>query len=278
MNYLKTFILLLILHTSQIFGQNNNPKIVLNHLMIVLDSATYQEILKSNFLSSNLAFSYEKKLKGYSGFYLIGQDNYIEIFNPKSIDNEINQVGTSWICYTSMKANYLKSINSSQFKSIEYSSDNDFNDLSLYFHDSTNLLTTWEMNKNHYENWSKKIFNDSVTYLSIDYNSPAESDSSKNYLFKNIEGFKAVIDNSDSVKVETYLELIGYKKTINKNNIIRYSNSFDFIEIDFQKDIKIPRITTIYFKLNRQTKSQQFQIGNSILLLNEDSGIWRLNE
>jgi hypothetical protein len=77
------------------------------------------------------------------------------------------------------RVNQLESINIDNKKMIDYTSNEEFDELSLYFQDSTNLFTTWEMNKNHYENWSKKSFNDSVTFLPIDYNSPADSDSSK---------------------------------------------------------------------------------------------------
>ena len=83
--------------TSSIKGQNNIPKIVLNHFLVIVDSTTYEVILNSKILNSNFAFSHEKKLKGYSGIYIIGQDNYIEIFNPKSIQNEVHKPGEYWI-------------------------------------------------------------------------------------------------------------------------------------------------------------------------------------
>ena len=263
--------------TSSIKGQNNIPKIVLNHFLVIVDSTTYEEILKSKILNSNFAFSHEKKLKGYSGIYIIGQDNYIEIFNPKSIQNEVHKPGESWICHTSMKVNQLENLNTSK-KMVNYSTNEEFDELSLYFKDSTNLFTTWEMNKNHYENWSKKTFSDSVNFLAVDYNSPAESDSSRNYLFNNVAGVRISINKSDSLEVIDYMTLIGYSKTITKENKLRFSNSTDFIEIVFQKEKEIPRITTIYLKLNSENKSERIQIGNSKLIIKGKQAIWELEK
>ena len=263
--------------TSSIKGQNNIPKIILNHFLVIVDSTTYEEILKSKILNSNFAFSHEKKLKGYSGIYIIGQDNYIEIFNPKSIQNEVHKPGESWICHTSMKVNQLENLNTSK-KMFNYSTNEEFDELSLYFKDSTNLFTTWEMNKNHYENWSKKTFSDSVNFLAVDYNSPAESDSSRNYLFNNVAGVSISINKSDSLEIIDYMTLIGYSKTITKENKLRFSNSTDFIEIVFHKEKEIPRITTIYLKLNSENKSERIQIGNSELIIKGKQAIWELEK
>lgn len=263
--------------TSSIKGQNNIPKIILNHFLVIVDSTTYEEILKSKILNSNFAFSHEKKLKVYSGIYIIGQDNYIEIFNPKSIQNEVHKPGESWICHTSMKVNQLENLNTSK-KMFNYSTNEEFDELSLYFKDSTNLFTTWEMNKNHYENWSKKTFSDSVNFLAVDYNSPAESDSSRNYLFNNVAGVIISINKSDSLEIIDYMTLIGYSKTITKENKLRFSNSTDFIEIVFHKEKEIPRITTIYLKLNSENKSERIQIGNSELIIKGKQAIWELEK
>ena len=263
--------------TLSIKGQNNIPKIVLNHFLAIVDSTTYEEILKSKILNSNFAFSHEKKLKGYSGIYIMGQDNYIEIFNPKSIQNEVHKPGESWICHTSMKVNHLENLNASK-KTFNYSTNEEFDELSLYFKDSTNLFTTWEMNKNHYENWSKKTFSDSVNFLAVDYNSPAESDSSRNYLFNNVAGVRISINKSDSLEIIDYMTLIGYSKTITKENKLRFTNSTDFIEIVFHKEKEIPRITTIYLKLNSENKSERIQIGNSELIIKGKQAIWELEK
>lgn len=277
MNKLLIFLSFFLGISLSVDGQINIPKIVLNHFLVVVDSTTYQEILKSKILNSNFAYSHEKKLRDWSGIYIIGQDNYIEIFNPKSMQNEVLKLGESWVCHTSLKVNYLESLKVSNKEIFNYSSDEDYDDLSLYFQDSTKLFTTLEINKNHYENWSKKTFSDSVTFLPVDYNSPAESDSSRNYLFNNVTGLRISINNLDSLDVIEYLTLIGYSKTFTNENTFRFSNSTDFIEIEFHKEELIPRITTIYLKLNNENKSERIQIGNSELVIEGNKAIWEFN-
>lgn len=257
-------------------GQNNIPQIVLNHFLVIVDSITYEDILKSKIFNSNFAYSREKKLNGYKGIYLIGEDNYIEIFNPNSIQNEIHKPGESWICHTSMKVNILENLYATK-KMFNYSTSEDFDELSLFLQDSINLFTTWEMNKNHYEKWSKKTFSDSVNFLSVDYNSPAESDSSRNYLFSNVAGVRISIDKSDSLDVIQYMTLIGYSKTITEKNKIRFSNSKDFVEIVFRNENEIPRITGIFMTLNNNSnKFERLQIGISELLISGNFAVWEL--
>jgi len=276
-NKTLVFLSLLFVNILCVKGQDNTPKIVLNHFLVIVDSTTYQEILESKILNSDFAYSHEKKLKGYSGIYILGQDNYIEVFNPNSIESEYNDPGTSWICYSSMKANYLKELNSTRENKFEFSSDNEFDDLSLYFQDSTKLITTWEMKKSHYENWSKKTFNDSVSFLSVDYNSPEESDSSKNYAFTNILGIKVLVDNVDSTNIIDYMKLIGYSKISEKGNSICFSNSVDFIEVDFQARVKIPTVTTIFMELKNESKTEQIEIGKSVLYIDRNQATWKFD-
>lgn len=276
-NKILVFLSLLFGTILSVKGQGSAPKIVLNHFLVIVDSITYQEILKSKILNSDFAYSHEKKLNGYSGIYILGQDNYIEVFSPNSIENEYHEPGNSWICYSSMKANYLKELNSTRENKFEFSSDNEFDYLSIYFQDSTNLITTWEMKKSHYENWSKKTFNDSVSFLSVDYNSPEESDSSKNYLFNNILGIKVLVNSADSTTIIDYMKLIGYSKIVKKGNSICFSNSVDFIEMDFQIGVTIPTVTTVFMELKNERKAERIEIGKSVLYIERNQATWEFN-
>ncbi len=276
-NKILVFLSLLFATILSVRGQCSTPKIVLNHFLVIVDSITYQEILESKILNSHFAYSHEKKLKGYSGIYILGQDNYIEIFNPNSIENEYNVPGTAWICYSSMKANYLKELNATRENKFEFSSDNEYDYLSLYFQDSTNLITTWEMKKSHYENWSKKIYNDTVSFLSVDYNSPEESDSSKNYLFNNVLGIKVLVNKADSVFFVDFMNHIGYVQTLGMGNKLCFSNSVDFIEVAFQAEVEIPTITTVYMELKNESKSERIEIGKSIIYIEGNKATWEFN-
>jgi hypothetical protein len=275
----KLVVVLGIFSTTFLFvnGQTHGPHVVLNHLLITVDSLTYHDILNSKILNSNFAYAHERQLQSWSGIYIFGQDNYIEIFKPTSFKNEYTEAGTSWICYSSMKANYLRELNKKSENMFEFSSDNEFDYLSLYFHDSTNLVTTWEMKKSHYENWAKKTFHDSVSFLSTDYNSPADSDSTKNYLFKNVLGIKVTVNPVDSINICDYMKFIGYSKTIENGNNIRFSNAVDFIEIDFQKGVEFSRISTIYLALKHENKTEQIKIGKTVLSIKGNRATWEFD-
>jgi len=265
-------------------AQTQDCSVVLNHFLIVVDSTTYQTILESELLNSNFAYAHEKKLKGYSGIYIIGQDNYIELFHPKSYLAEDLPVGFSWICQASLFANCIKKYSLPNTDFITYSSNGPFDELSVHLNDtaykkdSSALMTTWEMNKEQYESWIKKPFNDSLKFQTTDYSSTAESDSSKNYLFKNITGLRINLNQTDSSNVVHYLNLIGYTTQSSNKNKITFSNSIDFIELDFSKPVEFASISAIYFNLNQQTKLRHIPIGNSEITIDGYLGKWEINK
>lgn len=281
-----TRILTLFLFFSSYSGaqaQQQDCSVLLNHFLIVVDSNTYQSILGSELLNSDFAFAKEMS-KNWEGIYIIGQDNYIEIFHPKSIADENLPIGFSWICQTSLVANCTEKYDLPNIKQITYSSDEIFDELSVqtqdstyYAQDSSVLITTREMNRNQYESWTKKVFNDSLNFLTTDYNSAAESDSSKNYLFNNVSGITVSLNRRDSISVTQYLNLIGYSAVSNIESKSKFSNSIDFIELDFSKNVEFASISTIYFELDRQSKSRKIAIGNTEIIIEGNTGIWELN-
>ncbi len=279
---LSLFLIFII--SSSLKAQTANCSVVLNHFLITVDSTTYSAILNSEILNSDFAFAHEKKLTGYSGIYIIGQDNYIEIFHPKSYVGEEIPVGFTWICQASLFANCTEKYSLPNNDMITYSSNDHFDELSVfvddkaYMKDSSTLMTTWEINKKQYESWIKKPFHDSLQFLTTDYSSAAESDSSKNYLFKNITGLQINLNQSDSVHVTQYLKLIGYSIESRSAIQIRFSNSVDFINLDFSKEVEFATVSVIYFELNKTTEPKQILFGSSEIHLEGTSGIWIVNK
>jgi hypothetical protein len=267
---------------SGVSAQKHDCSVVLNHFLITVDSTTYQAILGSEILNSDFAYAYERN-KNWEGIYIIGQDNYIEIFHPKSVHNEYIPIGFTWICQASLVASCTEKYDLPNNNLIEYSSDENYDYLSvytqdsLYIQDSSSLMTTWEMNKNQYENWTKKTFNDSLNFQTTDYNSSAESDSSKNYLFNNVTGIQINLNLRDSLSITQYLNLVGYTIGSNVRNNLRFSNSIDFIELDFSENVEFASISVIYFELNQPTESQHITLGNSEILLEGNTGKWEIN-
>lgn len=272
---MKTFLIGFIFLTlcSQAQSQPEDCSIVLNHVLIVVDSTTYQALINSDILHSDFAFGYDKN-KNWEAIYLIGQDNYIEIFHPKSLPKEEMAVGSTWICQASLVANCIEIFDLANTNFITYDTDEAYDYLSLYTHDSTNLFTTWEMNKSQYESWTNKAFNDSLIFLTTDYNSPAESDSSKNYLFKNLTGIEINLNVKDSLRVVQYLNLIGYRLASSDQNKLRFTNAKDFVELHFSTIINQASISVIHFELNRVQEFYSIPIGSSQFIVENTTGKW----
>lgn len=251
-------------------------QVCFNHALLVLDSVTYAEAIKSAFLRK-FAFSYEKQLQGYNGFYLIGATNYLELFHPESMDGAELENGEIWICLASLKANYLQELNKKKRNYIEYESDDSYNYLSLITNDSLNPITTWEMRRKQYESWTKKNYHDSVRFLPVDYNSPEESDSSSNYLMNEVIGIGLSLNLNDSLDVINYLREVGFDSYSRIDGATRISNSGQFFELNFIKDFRSPTINRYFIQLNEPVESRTETIGNSQLDCDGRLAIWQFN-
>jgi hypothetical protein len=251
----------------------NEKMICFNHSLLVLDSTTYAAAVHSEFLRQ-FAFSYEKQLPGYEGFYLIGSTNYLEFFHPKSMDGEELKIGEIWICLASLQANFLKKLNTQKLKFINYESDDQFNYLSLVLNDSINPITTWEMRKKQYESWTKKEYHDSIVFLPVDYNSPQESDSSSNYLMKDVVGIGLSLHPDDSSMVISYLKEIGFNSIAKSKEFVRFSNQDQFVELYWSKKKNSPKINRYYIRLNKTVAPRTEIIGHSRIECAGQQAIW----
>lgn len=256
-------------------AQESDCSVVLNHFLIFVDSTTYNEILESEVFNTKFAYSYERD-KNWEGIYIIGEENYIEIFNPNSIPGEEYPAGTTWICHSSLKANCIKDYSLPNHK-VSFTEGNDYDEVSFILPDSSALFTTWEMKEKQYESWVKKPYSDTLNFKPTDYNSPAESDSSKNYLFNSVRGIEVLANRKDSVEIGDYFTMIGYEIVIDENDFLMYSNGTDYVELVYSNDIEISTITKIYFELDEVSKERDIIIGDSRIQLIGTTGIWELN-
>jgi hypothetical protein len=258
---------------SNSFSQTNSTPICFNHSLRFVDSITYKAAIESDFIQK-FSFAREKKLSGYHGFYLIGKTTYIELFHPKSIDDEENEPGTIWICLASLKANYLKSVNTDKKEFIQSETNDAFNSLSLIVDDSLTPITTNEMRKSLYEGWAKKVYNDTVSFLPVDYNSPAEADSSNNYLMSDVNGIGLTLNSEDSTLVVHYLDEIGFNTISEFDGLTRISNNGQFFELHVSENYTSPSINRYYITLNQSVESSTEIIGNSRIECEGKSAIW----
>lgn len=88
------------------------PHLYLNHLYLVVDSATYHDITASNFLSGQFAgFETRTTESGgikWTGTYLYGRRTYLEIFGPRGLPGA--QVGDVGIVLGTERAGELDSL------------------------------------------------------------------------------------------------------------------------------------------------------------------------
>lgn len=258
--------------TSNEVKISSNP-ICINHALLVLDSVTYYTAVNSKFVK-RLAFSQERQLNGYKGFYLFGKTNYIELFNPKSFDGYEEEEGGMWINLAPLKANYISNLNWGKFDFVAYESNDYYYDLSLIVGDSINPIATWEMTKEHYESWTKKEYNDSMNFLPVDYNSLQDSDSSSNYLMSDVIGIGIRLNPDDSLAMVSYLNTVGFAAVSEQNGLTRVSNNDQFFELHFSGDKKLPTINRFYIRLNEPVEPIIEIIGNSRIECDGKLAIW----
>lgn len=267
----------MLLGMGKAVGQPSSNPICFNHSLLVLDSATYFEAVRPEFVN-RFAYSQERQLNGYRGFYLFGRTNYIELFHPRSFDGHVEKEGGMWINLAPLQAKYVENLNWEHLDHVEYGENDQFHELSLILGDSSNPIATWEMTKEHYENWTKKAYSDTMEFLPVDYNSPQDSDSSSNYLMNDLIGIGLSANPDDSLAILGYLNLVGFEAISWQNGLTRISNNDQFIELDLSKDQKSPTITRYFIRLNRSVEPIVEVIGNSRIECNGRTAIWHFEK
>lgn len=254
-------------------GSTISSPICFNHTLLILDSSTYHAAVHSEFIKK-FAYSQERQLKGYKGFYLFGKTNYIELFHPKSFDGHEEAAGGMWINLAPLKANYVRSLNWEGRADITYGSDDHYHDLSLILKDSTNPISTWEMTKEHYESWTHKKYNDSVDFLPIDYYSQQDSDSSSNYSMNDVIGIALTANHADNLAMTNYLKTVGFQLVSENGGVTTLSNNDQFIKLHGSEDQRSPAIYKFVIRLNEPVQPMEEIIGNSRIRCDGEIATW----
>lgn len=274
----KILIFFLLISAKIVLGQTKSNPICFNHSLLVLDSTTYKAVMQSDFLLNQFAYAEERQLTGYKGFYLFGSTNYIELFHQNSFDGEVLEKGEIYLCFASLKANYLNSIYNDDSNSIKYSSDENDNYLSIFINDSVYpTIETCEMQQGHYESWTHKAFNDSLVFLPVDYNSVEDSDSSFSYLMNDVIGVSISLSKKDTASVIEYLNTIGFKQITATEGVLKFISNEQFVELDINEQNNPITINKYYIRLNKTVELKTEIIGNSVLMCNEKIAIWTFN-
>lgn len=107
-NYLIVFLILLVCFSCDNRSEKTGSKlsftkhIEFNHLYVVIDDSTYKYMFDSitffNEFSNNLAEDVDAGEESWSGIYLFGKHNYLEIFKPNSYEGaQLGDVGLGFM-------------------------------------------------------------------------------------------------------------------------------------------------------------------------------------
>jgi hypothetical protein len=264
----------LILMTYKALGQTS-PLTRLNHLMIVVDSNTYQVLSDPDFMTSMFAYTTEKEFDEWKGIYLIGEDNYLEFFHPTSVVGEQMDVGFNWACLSSMRSGYLDSV-PQDTTSTECERDDYFTYLSYKLNDSTTAFSIYEMKRKQYETWVQKEFTDGMSFEPVDYNSRAESDSSKNYLFKNVVSVNYTIPTSNAPHATNFFLNCGFSIVNEQSNRIEFSNGEERISLFSDENVTTVILNNIELELNAHMFYESFTLGTTQLVVQGNRALWKL--
>ncbi|MFK7785299.1 MAG: DUF5829 family protein [Crocinitomicaceae bacterium] len=266
-------LILVVCYMGRSYAQQESL-IRLNHLMLVVDSAAYASLCD---MQSEIWYSDQKKLKYWEGLYIIGENNYLEIFHQNSMKEETLEVGENWTCYASMKSGHFASLTYDSAY-IQFDENDYFKTLSCELNDELSPFQVWEMNQLQYETWTKKEFEEGMTFEPFDYNSQAESDSSRNYLFDDLVGVTYTIPSADSDRAIAFFKAVGYSVIERATDTISFDNGLERITLIFKDKINTVLINSLELRLKRPLKKEVFQVGLIKMLVEGNTMVWSFDE
>lgn len=253
------------------------PSVCLNHVLIYLDSATYQNLFNSSFLSDTIgnceAHTVTTVKQKYSGKYLYGEEEYLEFFPTKEgntipsgtfgfgfftfrtgdiwkIRNEW-QKQTSETIWTDTTYKYNKGIRESWYYSIGIDSK-----------DTSKPYLVWLM-ENTPEHMNKAGYNDSDLKEEITwgtYHRKLWKSEPYSKLLKNITSVNIAVDNDGLVFLNKNLQGFGLRQ-----KGTTFLNQYVNISCDI-KPYSIWRIKTITFALKQNVAYRKLIISDKLIL------------
>jgi|GEM_PF-560485 [ribosomal protein S5]-alanine N-acetyltransferase len=267
--------------------------VFLNHINAVIDEKTYDEIVKSEFLKNEFCKSKEKtnadKDRSWTGFYMTGENTYIELFNNKNKKSlremKIAHIGVGFSVDTKDEFEKVLTILKQKFannishgllekningKLIPWFYHIEFkDDISEMLHMDT--LDAWIMayHKDYLKFKNIGAF-DKESVTRKEYNSDLFD---KTKLFKDIEEITFLM--SDKIK-RKFIErqiLLGYTYKEAEECTICCGPGITF-KLKSSSN-QICKLLQLYMSLNREIKDfKTYHIGNSTIELKNKTAIW----
>jgi membrane protease YdiL (CAAX protease family) len=264
--------------------------VFLNHLNTIIDENTYDEIKKSDFLKNEFCHCQERANSGapagvmlsWTGFYLTGENTYIELFNKKDEKNlhaiEVGNVGLGFSVDQKEEIEKIIELFKQKFANNVthglYKKNID-NILVPWFHYVviTNMLPqfdAWIMA--YHKDYCKKLNADSITRK--DYNKKYNTTPfDENKLFKDIEEVTLLLNDEIKRKFIERQLLLGYTCQEAEGYTICRGPDITFIMKPSKN--QTCKLSKLKMSLNHKTNNvQNYKLGNSTLELENKTAIW----
>jgi hypothetical protein len=269
----------LIFDSINLDAQNSDsiPSVCLNHVLIYLDSATYQNLFNSSFLSDTVGNCEANTVKTvddeWSGKYLFGEEGYLEFFSTTGANvtpvgsfgfgfftfrtGDIWKIRDEWqkhtteIIWTDTTIYEDKGIKKSWFYSIGIAPE-----------DTNKFLPVWLM-ENTPEHMKEAGYNDSELKEEISWGA---------YYRKRhkSESFPRLLKDITSVNISVGSDELDFlKKTLSGFGLHQIGNTFSNPYVKIACDIKpysIWRIQTITFELKQDVAYRKLIISDNLIL------------
>ncbi len=270
--------------------------VFLNHVYTIIDEDTYEEIKNSNFLKSEFCHCQEKthanteKSMNWTGFYMTGENTYIEFFNSKDkkhlqemkcgtigIGFSVDQVKEIEQITKILKQKFANNVNHELFKK----TIDEFLIPWFYYTTLTNnssmmpQVDAWIMayHKDYFKTQNIELF-DENSISRQEYNKKRNAvpfDKSK--LFKDIEEITLSLNDETKVKFIEQQTALGYICQEAKDCTICRGPGITF-KLEQSKN-QTCKILKLQMHLNHKVNNfQVYKLGNSTIELENETALW----
>jgi hypothetical protein len=274
-----SFILLFTVCFGQSFGQiKDSAKVVISHIFFCIDSITYQNLLKDEFVAKVFANTREMSSNtltdSWTGKYLNGRQSYVEVFMPdnKKDKPELgDKFGDLSIVFRTKKAGDINEINqliaadkkAANFKVMEYEDSGKI----IAFNQNLYLsnIKLQETFRPYIEEFTVEFlklrgFNDSEIRSGVTEEQFREKRRGKKYekLYDNIEKIELTLNEEEFDYLTQTLKYLGFSQTKH-----RFTNDKLEISCSIQQS-RSYKLKAIYFILLRKVENINIEISNHL--------------
>lgn len=259
-----------------VYAQNKIPEIYLNHLYIVLDSTTYNQLFDAPLMSQKLGNTKTSSITtsndSWSGKYLYGKNGYFEFFTTNSYKGAT--LGDCGIAFMTVKANDIWKIESNWKETTNDSVERDttiymadgkpepwFYTLNLSNKDSIHPFSVWLM-ENTTEELKATGFSDEELKNKIKWEEYSAKRSKKEFT-KSFDRINAIELSVNSKELEhLHKSLLGFGLT--KKGETYFNNQ---IKIKYSINEGYPvRLKTVETELSEKLSKKKIKISNNLVL------------